>query len=957
MLNNTDNAKVFGSRERIRNELIEHAKSYLELGNLDFSKASFLSYIIDIMSIVSANNIFYSSMVYKDFFFLTSQLPESVNNLSKWIGYTIPPASPALVNVLFTIPLQFADPDVNIIFPEDFRVYSGNTPYSVSTQFDFNAALSPSTLNQYGQTLLTILDEMSESNVSARILNNKIVTLRNSNGLFFPVRIDSSTPTPTASFLLPFKQENTILNTFQIPDELETYQFYNKTITGFEGQVSDIEVYVIPTSASSESSLNQSEIDILVDNIKNSQSVPDFKNAFKINDTTTIDRSGYIWNKSDSGIFTLSPNDEKYVYNAKFGGVDLTFGNDVLGKQPPKNSLIAVLISTTLGEEGRAISGSITKSDPIYYQEIGGTVKKVKTTIINPSPSTGGENAPSISKIKTEAIANLTSGGNLVSDIDYDNFNTIADNVPLKGSLAILKRSDLKTSEISLFSRLTYSNPGGDTNSEEIVPTRNATITTPDDELYLVKGLAGDGINSEFETLFNMKIDPYTTDVSYEYIVSDIDIPTTLESTDSAYMKKFYMFAPTVNLKSDIDPEVTDSFTLTIDINTNNILSDQFKQAIKEISESAPGLVNYTAIESYSANLYIPGQSDSVVMSVVKNVDNETTNFTYSMTVDETFPVDQVKFKFDIKVSIPDEIKDVWGITSEGNDFRISTYSYEVIVKKDMSEFMKSVVVLSNNSYIIYDVPTVESIYFTQSGFNKKDFELSVIQKLISNINISSKRMLTDSISIKFPDTSGKLTNLKHNPETYKIKSRTLDAIPGSPTNLDKYIVNGSESPTWAQHRNKIVTYNSNSGWRFDEGKINDIALITDESDGEYNKKFIQDYKGNWVDIELDIPFIVRLRIHRDLSVSISSGALVSNIKTALLDHFAPKFGMDKSIDRSEIIKVAREVTGVDYCELESPGIDIKFKYKIKDLSESELLLYTPQLVAFTEDSIIIDIV
>ena len=61
---------------------------------------------------------------------------------------------------------------------------------------------------------------------------------------------------------------------------------------------------------------------------------------------------------------------------------------------------------------------------------------------------------------------------------------------------------------------------------------------------------------------------------------------------------------------------------------------------------------------------------------------------------------------------------------------------------------------------------------------------------------------------------------------------------------------------------------------------------------------------------------------------------------------------MDQDIDKSEILQVIRSVSGVQYAELILPKVDIRFKYQIQDLPQDELLDYTPQLVAFTQDTI-----
>ena len=58
-----------------------------------------------------------------------------------------------------------------------------------------------------------------------------------------------------------------------------------------------------------------------------------------------------------------------------------------------------------------------------------------------------------------------------------------------------------------------------------------------------------------------------------------------------------------------------------------------------------------------------------------------------------------------------------------------------------------------------------------------------------------------------------------------------------------------------------------------------------------------------------------------------------------------------------EIIDVIHNVTGVSYCRLIKPETSIFFKFNIDDFDQQELLEYTPDLVYFTEDDIVINVI
>ena len=97
---------IYASRDAIRTQVVDFLQQYMELNEVDLTQSSFLSYIIDILTTLSSNLMFYQSNIYKEFFLTQAQLPESVHNLSSFIGYNPKEASYATGNVLMTVGLQ-----------------------------------------------------------------------------------------------------------------------------------------------------------------------------------------------------------------------------------------------------------------------------------------------------------------------------------------------------------------------------------------------------------------------------------------------------------------------------------------------------------------------------------------------------------------------------------------------------------------------------------------------------------------------------------------------------------------------------------------------------------------------------------------------------------------------------------------------------------------------------------
>jgi len=58
------NIQIFSDRDKIRLQLIEYMKEYLELDDVDLSKTSYLSYLINILSVLTANLMYYNTSVY-----------------------------------------------------------------------------------------------------------------------------------------------------------------------------------------------------------------------------------------------------------------------------------------------------------------------------------------------------------------------------------------------------------------------------------------------------------------------------------------------------------------------------------------------------------------------------------------------------------------------------------------------------------------------------------------------------------------------------------------------------------------------------------------------------------------------------------------------------------------------------------------------------------------------------
>jgi hypothetical protein len=176
------------------------------------------------------------------------------------------------------------------------------------------------------------------------------------------------------------------------------------------------------------------------------------------------------WIKKNS-IFLLAPGEAAFTYREVDSGISISFGNGIIGKQPQTSATCIVSVGLTRGSSGNVISGSIRKSDQIYYTDTyeisadGVAAIPIQPRVVNVIPASGGEDPPSVDEIRSNAIKSVSANKRLVSENDFRNIDLIANDLPVENIYSMLKRSDLKRNEITLFTDIVYNNL--------LVPTKN----------------------------------------------------------------------------------------------------------------------------------------------------------------------------------------------------------------------------------------------------------------------------------------------------------------------------------------------------------------------------------------------------------------------------------------------------------------------------------------------------
>ncbi len=217
---------IYASRDAIRTQVIDFLQQYMELNEVDLAQSSFLSYIIDILTTLSSNLMFYQSNIYREFFLTQAQLPESIHNLSSFLGYSPKEAQFATANVLMTVTLPFIDPDTSFNINSGFKFKTGD-----------------------GTTFVTYY------NVTVALTNNTSVSITaEQEGKIFdiPVNIDTTSEPPNFQFVLPVRQYKTTVQEFVIDEDLQPFQFTDIDVP-IDGKVASLEVYVRDPNAATDS--------------------------------------------------------------------------------------------------------------------------------------------------------------------------------------------------------------------------------------------------------------------------------------------------------------------------------------------------------------------------------------------------------------------------------------------------------------------------------------------------------------------------------------------------------------------------------------------------------------------------------------------------------------------------------------------------------------------------------
>jgi hypothetical protein len=397
--------------------------------------------MVNIIATLTSNLMFYNISTYREFFLTTAQLPESILNLSAFLGYDTTEASYSQAGILVTIPFGFdISPPTVITLPATFKFYAGDIEFIT----DYITTITITN----NSTATVIVQEIDPETNQTKIYN-------------LPITIE----TGSFSFVLVGKQYKNTQQEFQIDEDLLPYQFVTLDVPT-SGQIASLTVELQEPGS---------------------------------NSWTLFTEQG------ENSLYLMSPTDKEYVSRRTGTGIRLYFGNGVIGVQPTKGSTVRVTARETLAERGNVIAGSITRGDRIYTSTGGVTKILNYTVVNPTSSTGGKdeeslEDIRSNSIASLTALHRLVSESDYMNaNVVLEN-SQLAEN-----SLPVLKRSDLKVNDIQLFTTLKFADdfvPTRDASYITLVPPsgevyipRNSIIKIDDVDYLTLFDMRSEKIN------------------------------------------------------------------------------------------------------------------------------------------------------------------------------------------------------------------------------------------------------------------------------------------------------------------------------------------------------------------------------------------------------------------------------------------------------------------------------
>ena len=100
------------------------------------------------------------------------------------------------------------------------------------------------------------------------------------------------------------------------------------------------------------------------------------------------------------------------------------------------------------------------------------------------------------------------------------------------------------------------------------------------------------------------------------------------------------------------------------------------------------------------------------------------------------------------------------------------------------------------------------------------------------------------------------------------------------------------------------------------------------------------------------MPLDMNLEVFLEKGFIQSTQEAINQVKFKLLTDFSSRFGPNVTLYRSEIIRSVQELEFVNHCNLKKPESNIFFEFSEENMTQTQLLEFSPDYIYFEENSI-----
>lgn len=568
-VNTTLSNQIYLSRDNIRNQIIEYLQYYLELENVDLLKSSFLSFLINILSTLTSNILFYNSSCYKEFFLTTAQLPESIFNLSAFLGYNTKEASYSTVNVLMNIPFGFDDVNTRINIPEGFKFYAGDIEFVTFYDTEINVT------NNSMATVTSTQDETKVYNI--------------------PVLIDTTSDITSFSFVLPLRQYKEVIQEFQIDDDISLYQFITLDVP-LDGKVSTLDVEIKDPNGSSWR-------------------------------TYTEFNSLYLMSSSDYGyVSRTTVNGRRLTFGNNLIGIQPLGGSTVkvttkITEGSNGNVIASSIVrgdriyTTNLAGQTKIVNYTVTNPSPAINGEDEESIQEVRSNAIS--------NLVALKRLVSEY--DFQHSGSILEDIPISS-NTIP---VLKRS--DVKINEIQLFTILNYGTTTRTSDvtGEDVTEPTIVPTKNVSYEVPIETTYIPRETVIEKGDNEFYTLFDINVDLINACAFYNYIMYEIENVPVLVSN---YGSDYNITCSKLNIKKQGTDAIFELYYNSSEVDYNLCTAELNEVTYSRIYEMTNDSVNKKFTYTFSPYTLFPDGNIDLEFTIYKDDGDPIATYSSSVT-------------------------------------------------------------------------------------------------------------------------------------------------------------------------------------------------------------------------------------------------------------------------------------------------------------------------------------